>query len=187
MTSYSRNEQGIMIRQYPNGAVLDSIDLDHKPDYDDILPQAFINHYKVIAAKNYMSLKKNTKDMAEIYKPVNDEQWNTLETYTFIAGTQIKEEVAKAREQKLEADGWQRLCPAMIRLAIEKGKRLEIDSYRFANNFMGSDLQPNHGIYRPIATDDDKYIGVMKPRCSTKYYPWDTFWEAWCRISNKNI
>lgn len=183
--SYSRNEDGIMVRDYRVDVVLDSIDLNHKCGHRDVLPKEFIDNYKVVSAKNYMSLQKETDDMAKIYKPVDDEQWDRLKTYTYIAGAQVKDEIAKAREQTLEADGWQRLCPTMIQLAIDKGKRLEIDSFRYVNSFMGSDLQPYHGIFRPAFIGE--YIGVWKPRCSTKYLPWDTFWEAWCRISNKNI
>ena len=92
-----------------------------------------------------------------------------------------KEEVLTDREKKLEKEGYIRLSPDIILKAKEQNKRIKIDA--FMDKFMGEEHYKN--ILRPVVDysgEERKGAGLLPPRHSRKYWPWNIFMEAWCKI-----
>ena len=142
----------------------------------------FLDDLEKLEEDGYFYNDKVMKELEKKYIPKNEQERKNLSWWEYYGCHEIRRERREKYKKEMEAEGWTEISDDIIKEAKESGKKLRIKGS--VGGVTALFTQRVDKVYRPVyyMSEDRCMIGVMAPRCSTKYINIHNFEGCFCKI-----
>jgi hypothetical protein len=137
------------------------LNFERKPDYNERLPQAFLDWLKPLDK----SITYNSQIVDKLAEEIGSKP-ETLSKWVYIGRDNLRHDRRMAQRQKMLDEGWSLLNESICQQAIDKGRKIELLG-AIQSDWLTTKI---NGLYRPKKIEHGLYKGyfLIAPRKRNK-------------------